>query len=301
MGLEYNSEERQLLSVFHQFRNDINIYTEDCEKDKAFYEILFKRLLQGTGVQVSDIFPIGSCGDVENAWRNTQDPRGFYVVDGDIYVIYAPKFSCENLFVLDSYCIENFVIDANSVSKTAYHLNGAMEDLVQVTGKMNFEHAFDVILHPIMDLFFVMSLERKYSNIHELKEYDRFVKKGGIFDVDKVEKEIEAIKNRLVPHVISLEVYWDDLQILRNLYPYTSGNFLKIISGKDYILPYLRRYICRQMNYKFQMPNESWKYHFAHYCDLDRLVPLRNAIVERAKSIVSDRSVLQNKIKDNGN
>lgn len=42
MGLEYNGEERQLLSVFHQFRNDLNIYTEDCKKDKAFYEILFK-------------------------------------------------------------------------------------------------------------------------------------------------------------------------------------------------------------------------------------------------------------------
>lgn len=37
MGLEYNFEERQLVSVFHQYRNDINIYTEDCEKDKAFY------------------------------------------------------------------------------------------------------------------------------------------------------------------------------------------------------------------------------------------------------------------------
>lgn len=253
MGLEYNGEERQLLSVFHQFRNDLNIYTEDCKKDKAFYEILFKRLLHGTGVQVSDIFPIGSCSDVETAWMNNQDPCGFYVIDGDIYVIYAPKFSCKYLFVLDSYCIENFVIDANSVSKTAYHLNGAMEDLVQVTGKINFEHAFDAILQPIMDLFFVMSLERKYSNIHELKEYDRFVKKGGIFDVNKVESEIKTIKNRLVPHVISSKVYLADLQMLRNLYPYTYDNFLKIISGKDYILPYLRRYICRQMNYKFQI------------------------------------------------
>lgn len=298
MGLEYNGEERQLLSVFHQFRNDLNIYTEDCKKDKAFYEILFKRLLHGTGVQVSDIFPIGSCSDVETAWMNNQDPCGFYVIDGDIYVIYAPKFSCKKLFVLDSYCIENFVIDANSVSKTAYHLNGAMEDLVQVTSKINFEHAFDAILQPIMDLFFVMSLERKYSNIHELKEYDRFVKKGGIFDVNKVESEIKTIKNRLVPHVISSKVYLADLQMLRNLYPYTYDNFLKIISGKDYILPYLRRYICRQMNYKFQMPNESWKYHFAQFCDLDRLEPLKNAIIDRVNTI-SSRNASLNRI--NGN
>lgn len=287
MGLEYNVEESQLLSVFHQFRNDLNIYTEDCEKDKAFYKILFQRLLEGTGIHVSDIFPIGSCADVETAWRGNQDSRGFYLMDGDIYVIYAPKISHRNLFVLDSYCIENFVIDANSVSKTTFHLNGGMTDLVQIRGKINFNHAFDAILQPIMDLFFVMSLERKYCNIHDLKEYDRFMKKGGFFDVDKVEKEIEAIKNRLVPHVISSETYLDDLQILRNLYPYTNDNFLKIISGKDYILPYLRHYICRQMNYKFQIPNESWKYHFAQYCDLDRLEPLKNAIVDRVNAIAS--------------
>lgn len=285
MGLEYNGEEKQLLSVFHQFRNDINIYTEDCEKDKAFYEILFKRLLQDTGVHISDIFPIGSCGDVETAWKNNQDTHGFYVIDGDIYVIYAPKFSRKIFFVLDSYCIENYVIDANSVSETVYHLNGAMENLNQIVGKINFNHAFETILQPIMDLFFVMSLERKYCHIHELKEYDRFIKKGGCLDKNKIENEIEAIKNRLVPNFISSEAYLDDMEMLRTLYPYTNDNFLKIISGKDYILPYLRRYIARQMNYTFQIPKESWKYHFAHFCELDRLIPLKNAIIERANTI----------------
>ena len=40
MCLDYNIEEKQLLSVFRQYRNDINIYTEDCAKDKSFYELL---------------------------------------------------------------------------------------------------------------------------------------------------------------------------------------------------------------------------------------------------------------------
>ena len=171
------------------------------------------------------------------------------------------------------------------MSETVYHLNGAMENLDQIVGKINFEHAFETILQPIMELFFVMSLERKYSHIHELKEYDRFIKKGGVLDKNKVEEEIEAIKNRLVPNIISSETFLDEMEMLRALYPYTSENFLKIISGKDYIVPYLRRYIARQMNFTFKIPNESWKYHFAHYCDLDRLAPLKSAIIERANTI----------------
>ena len=45
MGLEYNFDEKQLVSVFHQYRNDINIYTEDCDKDKSFYKQLLGRLM----------------------------------------------------------------------------------------------------------------------------------------------------------------------------------------------------------------------------------------------------------------
>ena len=155
MDLEYNIEEKKLLSIFYQYRNDINIYTEDCTKDKAFYETLFQRLLKDTGVKVSDIFPIGNCDEVERASKRDLDPRGFYVIDGDIYVIFAPKLSHSNLFVLDSYCIENFVVDEKSVVKTAYNLNGGQEKIEVVKTKINFNHAFDLILQPIMDLFFI--------------------------------------------------------------------------------------------------------------------------------------------------
>ena len=52
------------------------------------------------------------------------------------------------------------------------------------------------------------------------------------------------------------------------------------------------------MNYKFQIPNESWKYHFAQYCDLDRLEPLKNAIIDRVNTI-SSRNASLNRINEN--
>ena len=285
MGLEYNIEERQLVSLFHQYRNDINIYTEDCDKDKAFYERIFKRLLANTGYVINDIFPLGDCDTVFKASQNSQDSRGLYSIDGDIYVVFAPKLHRPNLFVLDSYCIENYVIDEEGIAHAIYDISGGIETVEIIKGKINFNHAFDGLLQPIIDLFFMMSLERKYTNIHELKEYDRFIAKGKIFDKNKVLEEIRLIKDRLVPNVLSSANYAEELHLLRELYPYNYDTFLKIVSGKDYIIPYLRRYICAKMNYHYQLPNEAWKYHFCGYCSLGRLEALKDAIIIKIKEI----------------
>ena len=37
MGLEFSSEQEQVASIFTAYRNDIDIYTEDENKDKPFY------------------------------------------------------------------------------------------------------------------------------------------------------------------------------------------------------------------------------------------------------------------------
>lgn len=50
MGIDFSTEVRQASTVFTQYRNTINIYTEDCGKDKKFYVTLFKRLLNDTDI-----------------------------------------------------------------------------------------------------------------------------------------------------------------------------------------------------------------------------------------------------------
>lgn len=45
MALEFSTETRQAATVFTEYRNTIDIYTEDCDKDKEFYVKLLKRLM----------------------------------------------------------------------------------------------------------------------------------------------------------------------------------------------------------------------------------------------------------------
>ena len=251
----------------------------------TFYQQLLGRLMKNTDCQITDIFPLGDCDTILEASKKNEDPRGFYLMDGDIYVIYAPRIHRKNLYVLDSYCIENFVIDEESVARLVYELNGGMEKVEVIKEKIDFFHAFDNLLQPIIDLFFLMSLERKYVGVFELGEYDRYISKGKIYDGTKVLESIEKRQRQLMPHMISGVILANELELLRKMYPYNIDTFLKIVSGKDYILPYLKRYINQKMGYNYQMPKEAWKYHLAKYCKLDRLAPLKKAILDRLKGL----------------
>lgn len=107
MGLEFSAEQEQVASLFTAYRNEIDIYTEDQEKDKAFYKKLFTRLLDGSGITISDVYPLGSSQDVIEACQRDTDisRKKLYIVDGDIFIMFSPKPPLQNLFVLDSYCM----------------------------------------------------------------------------------------------------------------------------------------------------------------------------------------------------
>lgn len=279
MGLQYSDDSKALVSVFTQYRNTINIYTEDEGKDKNFYIQLFKRLLKGTDCKINDIYPLGDCDVVFKHCNENNDPKGLYVVDGDIYVIFAPKIPIANLFVLDSYCIENFVIDENSLRKFIFNIYGTY-DVEYIEQRLCYRNMFDDIIHPIIDLFLNMSLEKKYCGCFKLGHFDMYNKGCCKLQNDKVYSEIDAIKNRLVPQYLSNSDYEEELNLLHVQFPYSLDTLLKIVSGKDYLIPYIRRYICDKFG-KISVPNESWKFNLSKYCDLARLNALKVALVNK--------------------
>lgn len=64
MGLEFSSEQEQVASIFTAYRNDIDIYTEDENKDKPFYKKLFIRLLKDSGINIIHVFATSYCSIV---------------------------------------------------------------------------------------------------------------------------------------------------------------------------------------------------------------------------------------------
>ena len=283
MELQYSDESKSLISVFTQYRNSINIYTEDENKDKNFYVQLFKRLLADTDCIINDIYPLGCCDTVYNNCKEKNDPKGFYIIDGDIYVIFSPKSAIESLFVLNSYCIENYVIDKCSIESFVLDIY-AKFDMMEIKQKLNYEHMFESILHPVIDLFFNMSIEKKYRGFFTLGNFDMYNNGNAQIQTDKVEKEIGNIKKRLIPQYLTENNYEEELRNLSAKFPYNMDTLLQIVSGKDYLIPFIRRYVCDKFG-KICIPNESWKYNLSKHCNLSRLCGLKQAIMNKFESV----------------
>lgn len=282
MDLVYSEESLELTSAFKSYRNSVNIYTEDKDEDRQFYVRLFSRLLEGTGCHINDVTPLGNCISVEQASENNPDPKGIYIIDGDIYTIFSPKQSTSSLYVLDAYCIENKVVDYDSIINLAYSLYGKAEK-EKISKKLDIDTFMASISGPLTQLFFYFALEQKYIGHFELRNFECYFNKNTVVNCNKISKELEKIKDILVPKYITEQIFNDELNSMRLKYPKEIDSLLTIVSGKDYLIPCIRRYLSKQLNYNFALPKEAWKFNMANYCKLNRLEGLKSFVLEKVE------------------
>lgn len=282
MGLEFSLEQQQVSTIFKQYRNAINIYTEDKIEDKQFYIRLLQRILVDTDVIINDIYPLGASNEVISACENDNDLsfKKIYIVDGDIFLMYQPKTTMKNLFVLDAYCIENFVIDEVSVCNSFYNVLGT-KSLTEVQGLINFEYMMENIKDPLIDLFFNYAISNQHKGFFTLHNIDKFLNHKTLsIDIAKIQVEINHIKHELINlGLLTEDKYQAEISYKQSFYPRDINTVLKIVSGKDFLIPYVRKYCCNVLGFNIHLPNESWKFHFANYCDLARLTDLKTAIL----------------------
>ena len=103
--------------------------------------------------------------------------------------------------------------------------------------------------------------------------------------VDVVGKEIEKIKKELVPNYISDMQYNEELEKLKALFPYSEETLLKIVSGKDYLLPFMKCYAINKLDFKIKLPKEGWKNLMARNCNLNKFIPLKEKMLALAESV----------------
>lgn len=285
MGLEFSAEQTQVASIFTAYRNDIDIYTEDENKDKVFYKRLFSRLLEGSGVLINDVYPLGSSKDVIKACNNDTDNtrKKIYIVDGDIYLMYAPKPSSNKLFVLDAYCMGNMVIDEDSICNTLYNLLGELE-LSDIKTIYKFNELIDSHKDELIELFYYKALQNKYCGYFNIYSLSRYYNKKNELDLSEIHKEELEIKSFLIEeNFIDEFTFNNEIELLRLHFPKTPETFLKIISGKDYLIHMIACHAAKVLKYKTGHSKYAWKFNFAQYCNLNRLQPLKRAIILAAK------------------
>lgn len=284
MGLDRGLNARGLSSLFYEFRNTINIYTEDEKKNKKFYVSLFQKLLEGTGIIVNDVHPIGNCEQVIQQCIDDNDtlmPK-LYVIDGDIYLMTTPRSEVNHLYVLDAYCIENKVIDEAAYYE-AFDSLDPFHDKVQIKNLANYDTMMKEAEVPFMKLFCHMAVCREILNAYRLGSAKDVMKKGSI-SINMVDKKCEEIMDKVVRNSnLDEATIQNKINAKMTSYPPNRDNLLKYISGKDYLMVYIDEYTRSRLGAMSGQKKEFWKYQFLKYCNLSSLEGLKKAIIKEVE------------------
>lgn len=288
--LKFKLSALKALPKLFAYRNEIDIYTEDKVADKEFYRVLFKRLFNEE-VNVNDITPLGCKANVLNAY-DSQDKKSMrkrlYIVDGDLdLIIGTNRKPEENLVVLDSYCIENYLVDESAIIELIYYSNGTeSKDIIKT--KLNFSKWLSYNYDCLINMFLHLAILKQFGGGPKVRNANEFLKqhfKQVILDDSKIATYSEEIKKEIIDllrdkgHTNPETVYEQELTKLKTAWPSQQEVFLRIVSGKNYLLPLLQHRIIHCVNKgKSMFSKDSLKLFLANHAKLDRLDFVKNSI-----------------------
>ena len=289
--ISFSSKSKLALARFFAYRNEFDIFTEDKVADKEFYKSLFKRVFQDK-VKINDVTPLGCKANVLKAYDNqpkTVKRKQFYIIDGDLDLINGTNRKNErNLIILDSYCIENYIINEVGAIELIY-LSCGIVPKEEIQNKLNFDKWLGYNSKCLVDLFLHFAILKKYGGGPKLRNANEFLKqnlKQTIIDQTEIELYTDQIKVTILKQLTDTgsidpnQVYQDEIINYRNNWPHNPESLLKIVSAKNYILPILQHRVNHCIGKgKMLIKTESIKLFLANNSDLTRL----NFLTERIK------------------
>ncbi len=282
--LHYKNSIIPTIALFFRRNNDIDVFIEDSN-DEEFYKTLLMRL-----VPENKISKIISCGCKTNlieaceADQADRKRRRIYLADGDLDLVFDNnRKDLHHFFVLDRYCIENFLVNETGIVEV---LHGCIVlDRSVIIKQLTLDSWLESISSYLIELFF------HYSISHESQLGLKTVSIGvGTFckqqpknvhtlDFLKVEQKIDELKTEIISH-IGQTAYLELITDRRSRWPLNSNTLLTIVSAKDYLLPLLAfRFKKLKGKVSFNLHFESLRIGLAKSCALDDLEPLRKVIL----------------------
>lgn len=289
--IKFGIESLKSVSKFFSYRNDIDIFTEDKEADKEFYKALFKNLL-GDKIIINDVSPLGCKANVIKAYK-TQDKKDgrkkIFIVDGDLDLLNSIRLSENNLISLDSYCIENYLIEENGITQLLY-FNSGKHSIENIRSKLNFHKWLNFNAIVLTELFVNFAIFKIIGGGPKLLTAHHFLttyRKQTILDKNKVKlytlqvyTEITTfLESSGLTNIEANKFYYECYNEINNNWKQNHHTYLQVVSAKNYILPLLQFRInhCSEKGNSL-IPNSSLKLFLASNCNLDRLKFLKEKI-----------------------
>jgi hypothetical protein len=242
-------------------------------------------------IKINDVTPMGCKANVLKAYdnQNKADKRKkYFIVDGDLDLIIGTNRKDENnLIILDSYCIENYLIDEKGAIEFIYFSNGT-ESKENLKTKLNFEKWLSYNAPSLVELFINFGISRKFGGGPTLNTAHDFLKQDGkqtILDQDKIKIYSSVVKSEILAlltaqgYLTPETIYLAEYKKLNEQWATNNDTLLKIVSAKNYLLPLLQFRMGHCINKgKTISPKESIKLFLANSSGLTRLQFLKNKI-----------------------
>lgn len=145
--------------LYKQF-NQLNFYVEDTNKEQFYFKVL-KKLFPS--VAFEKIFPLnGKDNVIKAAQRTINDREKVYLVDLDFDDILHRKKHLENLFYLDRYSIENYLIEKQAIFEIIREKDPRQSN-EEIEAKFNFTQLESDCLNLLTELSMMFLLIQKHS------------------------------------------------------------------------------------------------------------------------------------------
>lgn len=256
--------------ILYKEINSINIFIEDTEKGikKIFLELIQKSLKE---YNIEEIFPLGGRHAVLTKHQEyikkeySSDGNNIFIVDGDLYLFNQNIIPNKGLLGLNRYCLENYLIDENSIIEFLYY-----EDSKKGREEIKNILAFDRWCNDNLLLFYLFILygiSHNYATGLQTTSYkvtNLISNNNGVLDRKKVIKKISDLKKEILLKIGNVKYKQSRNRIFYNIF-FNQDSLLSYVSGKDYLFPLL---ILRMKTVtKFSYKNEILKLKLAKECD----------------------------------
>lgn len=269
-------------SIFFHSYNEIDVYVEDTSLGyKKIYTELLKRVLKDD-YRIHSIFPLGSRDSVINFCKTHRKDRPFvFIVDADLYQMSGEDdegiLKLEGLFVLEKYCIENYLIDVSALLELL-HEEDVEKDIEEITKLFSYDEWLEKNKKLLVDLFVEYAIA--FSLVPEIQTVSYRVSnltlsRDGDLCNDKIIKRTQDIKNEII-EITGEQLYGEMKNHITHSIKTNECMLLKYVSAKDYIIPLL--FLRMRTMFKLKSTNINWKVRLSMKCDISSLSDIKVCI-----------------------
>lgn len=276
---ERSERGRAALDIFYDEFNEVNFYIEDSEQENFYFQI-FKTHFPN--VKIERIFPLSGKSSVIGHARDNSNSKikaRVYLLDKDFDDLLGKKIEQSNIFYLDKFCIENYLLEPKAFIEVAIECDPKLR-FEPVKRAIDFEALLAEINDALSDLFAIFYLVQKHGlelkNCSEKPE--RFCLKNRLWKLDPSKLESYRIQFNELALQVGAPPITTDMSIDVRLEGFGRSGKDEIISGKFVLAMFFHL-----LKHKFPVGNVSFSsltYRLCKNCDLDEFRPVANRIKE---------------------